>query len=201
MPTTPTAARVAVWRQLKKMGAVYLQQSACVFPELTRIRRELQPILMKIAMSDGRYHLLPLRSLPDAEHAKLIAEFQDQSAKQFQEIIDNCEINFQKEIDFETFRGNFTYEEAEEIRLEFEKIVNWFEGVSERDWFQATNKDEAQEWLNRCEALLEGFEEKVFQFQADADKDPFATTRPVPRHRKIRALPGGRSAMDVAGGG
>ena len=27
-----------------------------------------------------------------------------------------------KEIEFETFRKNFTYEEAEEIRAEFEKI-------------------------------------------------------------------------------
>ncbi|MGH7922085.1 MAG: Chromate resistance protein ChrB, partial [Candidatus Dormibacteraceae bacterium] len=32
MPARPTSHRVTVWRQLKKTGAVYLQQSVCVFP-------------------------------------------------------------------------------------------------------------------------------------------------------------------------
>ena len=50
-------------------------------------------------------------------------EFQHQSARHYHEIIENCEVNFQKEIEFESFRGNYTYEEAEEIRIEFDKIV------------------------------------------------------------------------------
>ena len=162
----PTSARVAVWSQLKKVGAVYLQQSVCVFPDSPKTRRELQPILAKIEASAGSFHLLPLRSLPEAERAKLVTEFQSQSARQFQEIIENCEVNFQKEIEFETFRGNFTYEEAEEIRIEFEKIVGWFEAVTARDWFRACNREEARGWLTRCEALLESFEAKVFEIPA-----------------------------------
>jgi hypothetical protein len=172
MPAKPTSARVAVWRQLKKAGAVYLQQSVCVFPDTARIRRELQPILTKIDASSGSFHLLPLRSLPVSEQDKLVREFQSQSGKQYQEIIENCEINFQKEVEFESFRGNFTYEEAEEIRIEFDKIVRWFATVAERDWFGASNALEARQWLDRCEKLLEGFEEKVFQVQSADDAVP-----------------------------
>jgi hypothetical protein len=167
MPAKPTSARVAVWRRLKKAGAVYLQQSVCVFPDTPPMRRELQPILAKIDASSGSFHLLPLRSLSASEQEKLVEQFQAQSSKQFQEIIENCEINFQKEIEFESFRGNFTYEEAEEIRIEFEKIVRWYAAVEERDWFGASNAQEAREWIDRCEKLLEGFEEKVFQVQSD----------------------------------
>lgn len=166
MPTKPTSARVAVWRQLKKVGAVYLQQSVCTFTDTAHIRRDLDPILEKIVASAGEFHLLPLRRLPATEQAKLVAEFQSQTAKHYQEIVENCEVNFQKEIEFETFRQNFTYEEAEEIRIEFEKIVNWFDRVSNRDWFSAPNRDKAKEWLARCEKLLEGFEERVFEVQA-----------------------------------
>ncbi len=172
MPAKPTSARVAVWRQLKKAGAVYLQQSVCVFPDTARIRRELQPILTKIDSSAGSYYLLPLRSLPASEQDKLVKEFQSQSGKQFQEIVENCEVNFQKEVEFESFRGNFTYEEAEEIRIEFEKIVRWYATVAERDWFGAPNAQEARQWIDRCETLLEGFEEKVFQLQASEDGKP-----------------------------
>ena len=32
VPTQPSAARVAVWRELKRLGALYLQQSVCVMP-------------------------------------------------------------------------------------------------------------------------------------------------------------------------
>ena len=181
MPARPTGARVAVWRSLKKVGAVYLQQSVCVFPDTVRMRRDLQPILARIQTSGGSYHLLPLRSLPSSEHEKVVTEFREQSAKQFQEIIENCEVNFQKEIEFETFRENFTYEEAEEERIEFEKIVAWFKAVSERDWFGAPNRDEAQLWIVRSEKLLEEFEERVFQAQSEAGES--SPTR-LSRHRR-----------------
>lgn len=198
MPVKPTAARVAVWRQLKKVGAVYLQQSVCVFPEAARIRKELDPILGKIVASAGMFHLLPLRRLPAQEQAKLVAQFQDQAAKHYQEIIENCEINFQKEIEFESFRQNFTYEEAEEIRIEFEKIVNWFDRVSERDWFTAPNRKEAKKWLTRCEKLLEQFEERVFEVQARVAEAGTSIPRRSARRRKLRALQGSAAPTEVA---
>lgn len=165
MPAKPTAPRVAVWRQLKKIGAIYLQQSVCVFPDHRHLRRELAPILERISGAGGEFHLLRLRTLEEAEGAKLIQQFQEQTSNHYQEIIENCEVNFMKEIEFETFRRNFTYEEAEEIRAEFEKIGAWYERVVKRDWFGAPNRDDAKEWLNRCEKTLEEFESRVFERQ------------------------------------
>jgi hypothetical protein len=166
MPAKPTAGRVAVWRNLKKMGAVYLQDSVCVVPDTAALRRELAPVLERIEESDGRYHLLPIRKLPPAEEQKLVDLFVEQTAQHYSEIVENCEVNFVKEIEFERFRQNFTYEEAEEIRMEFEKIVTWFTRVDERDFFGAGNRDEAKEWLDRCERLLEEFEATVFELNA-----------------------------------
>jgi hypothetical protein len=165
MPTKPTAGRVAVWRSLKKAGAVYLQDSACVLPDTEAIRAELDPVLRRIDESDGSYHLLPLAKLPEEEDAKLVQLFVDQTTKHYAEIVEDCEVNFVKEIEFENFRENFTYEEAEEIRMEYEKICTWFDRVQERDWFGAPNEGEAREWLRRCESLLDEFEAKVFELQ------------------------------------
>lgn len=165
MPAKPTAARVAVWRQLKKIGSIYLQQSVCVFPDNSTLRKDLAPILQRIADGKGEFHLLPLRSLDATESSKLIQQFQAQTSNHYQEIIENCEVNFTKEIEFETFRKNFTYEEAEEIRAEFEKISVWYERVLGRDWFGAPNQAPAKEWLKRCETMLEEFEARVFERQ------------------------------------
>jgi len=171
MPAKPTSGRVAVWRNLKKTGAVYLQDSVCVIPDTVAQRRELAAVLGRIDDGGGRYHLLPLRKLPPEEEAKLLSLFSAQSAQHYREIVENCEVNFVKEIEFEHFRRNYTYEEAEEIRMEFDKICTWFDRVEERDWFGAPNHDEARDWLRRCEALLEEFEAKVFELNAtDADE-------------------------------
>ena len=182
MPTKPTAGRVAVWRQLKKIGSIYLQQSVCVFPDNAELRRELAPILQRIEQAGGEFHLLPLRRLDADEEAKLINRFLEQTASHYREIVENCEINFTKEIEFETYRKNFTYEEAEEIRSEFEKICAWFERVRHRDWFGAPNEAEARGWLQRCEHMLEEFEAKVYDAQEEGGPgDP--SVRPATRRR------------------
>jgi hypothetical protein len=183
MPPKPTAGRVAVWRNLKKAGAVYLQDSVCVVPDTEAMRGELDQVLERIDQGGGRYHLLPLDELPAEEDEKLVALFVDQTAKHYAEIIEDCEVNFVKEIEFENFRENFTYEEAEEIRMEFEKICTWFDRVQERDWFGAPNVDQARDWLRRCETLLEEFEAKVFELHEGDER----TAGSAAGH--LRALP------------
>lgn len=172
MPTKPTAGRVAAWRSLKKIGAVYLQDSVCVLPDTVPLRRELGPVLERIDADGGRYHMLPLRKLPSEEEHKLLALFRAQSAQHYREIVENCEVNFVKEVEFEHFRRNYTYEEAEEIRMEFDKICTWFRRVEERDWFGAPDREEARAWLRRCEVLLEEFEARVFELNATDGEVP-----------------------------
>jgi hypothetical protein len=196
VPAKPTAGRVAVWRQLKKVGAIYLQQSVCTFPDIPAVRHDLAPILARIDDAAGEYHLLPLRKLDQGEEAKLVKQFVDQTATHYEEIIENCEVNFTKEIEFETFRKNFTYEEAEEIRLEFEKIRTWFERVNQRDWFGAPNRKEALEWLGRCEGLLEDFEAKVFDLHDKAAGN--MNRRPIKRRTRRRPSTTGVNKAAIA---
>jgi hypothetical protein len=199
MPAKPTAGRVAVWRQLKKIGAIYLQQSVCVFPANSEVRRDLDSVLQRITDAAGEFHLLPLRKLDSAEERKLIQQFQDQTSNHYEEIIENCEVNFTKEIEFETFRKNFTYEEAEEIRAEFEKIGAWFDRVRRRDWFGAPNMGRAKEWLERCEKLLEEFEARVFAAQEPAGSGIAAAPLRRRRHRP-RVISGLTAGARAAGG-
>lgn len=162
VPSQPSAARVSIWRELKRMGALYLQQSVCILPQQEALLAALQKIADRVGELHGSYHLLPLQDLPDEEEAKIVNGFLAQSNLQYDEIIENCEVNFMKEIEFETFRQNFTYAEAEEIRQELDKIRRWYDRVVERDWFGAAQRELALSSIERGEKLLEEFEEKVF---------------------------------------
>lgn len=178
VPTQPAAARVSVWRELKRLGALYLQQSVCVVPGVPTMRAQLERIIARITALEGTYHLLPIRSLPPEEETKIIEGFKAQSNIQYEEIIENCEVNFTKEIEFETFRQNFTYAEAEEIRHDLDKIHRWYDRVVERDWFDASKREETLRCIERCEALLEGFEEKVFAAQQAEQADEASPAGP-----------------------
>ncbi|MDB5074806.1 MAG: hypothetical protein JWO42_985 [Chloroflexi bacterium] len=172
VPSQPSAARVGVWRELKRMGALYLQQSVCIFPDVKTLRAPLQGITERISALGGTFHLLPLRSLPLEEETKIVEGFLAQSTQQYDEIIENCEVNFTKEIEFETFRQNFTYAEAEEIRQDLDKMKRWYERVVARDWYEAARREDAAAWIERRERLLEEFEEKVFARHQASEYEP-----------------------------
>jgi hypothetical protein len=180
VPSQPSGARVAVWRELKKMGALYLQQSVCILPERESLLATLQKITERITEQGGNFHLLPINTLPEDEEEKIVDGFIAQSNLQYDEIIENCDVNFSKEIEFETFRQNFTYAEAEEIGQELDKIRRWYDRVVERDWFGAARREEAQKSIARCAQQLEEFEEKVFLKQ-EADESGHA---PVEEDKK-----------------
>ena len=101
-----------VFKQLAARADVLLENFKLGLPSHSEVRRDLAPILDRIVDAAGEFHLLSLRKLDPAEEGKLIKQFQDQTSDHYQEIIENCEVNFTKEIEFETFRWNFTYEEA-----------------------------------------------------------------------------------------
>jgi hypothetical protein len=172
MPSQPSAARVSVWRELKRSGGLYLQQSVCILPQTEALEATMQKIIERINEYDGTYHYLHLTNLPEQEEEKIVNGFIVQSNLQYDEIIEDCEVNFKKEIEFEIFRQNFTYAEAEEIRQNLDKIHRWYERVIERDWFGAGRRDAAWKSIEQSEQLLEGFEEKVFlQQEVDESND------------------------------
>src|SRR5436309_11464369 len=171
VPTEPASKRVAVWRDLKRLGALYLQQCVCIFPDLPDLTSEVNQVATKIPALGGETFLLDVPRLQPEDEARIIEAFRVQRANEYAEIVEECETKFVKEIEFERFRQNYTFEEAEEIEQDLEKIRRWFERVRERDWFKAERRDEVEAWLTRCQTLLAGFEEEVYRRQGAGGLD------------------------------
>jgi hypothetical protein len=157
VPTEPSSTRVGVWRDLKRIGAHYLQQCVCVVPCRPDLKLAIEGVREKIARLGGSSNLFEVPNLAPDDEASLIGGFRDLVAKQYAEIVEECETKFVKEIEFETFRQNYTFAEAEEIEQDLEKIRRWFARVCERDWFESPGRREVETWIGRCAELLEGF--------------------------------------------
>jgi len=182
VPTEPASKRVAVWRDLKRLGALYLQQCVCIFPAITTLTAEVDEVAAKIPALGGETFLLEVPRLQPEDEARIVEAFRAQRTNEYAEIIEECETKFVKEIEFEHFRQNYTFEEAEEIEQDLDKIRRWFDRVRDRDWFEADRRDEVEAWLSRCQALLSGFEEEVYRRQS-ADGGPEVTSPEEPDER------------------
>lgn len=180
VPPAASSVRVSVWRRLKKLGAVYLQQAVCAVPDVLHFHEQVTPILDQIKHAGGTYHLLPLRDLPADERSKLTQLFRAQTAKQYREIQENCEVDFSKEIEFELFRGNLSYEEAEEIRSDFDKIKGWYRQVRVRDLFGAPGRRDAVRSIAAAARRLRDFERRVYQAQAESLSESESDLAPDP---------------------
>lgn len=183
VPPEPSSNRVSVWRDLKRVGALYLQQCVCVVPRQEQLRSAIDAVREKITRLGGSSNLFEVGALAAEEELALISGFQDLSAKQYAEIVEECETKFVKEIEFERFRQNFSFAEAEEIDQDLDKIRRWFTQVQERDWFQATGRADVEAWISRCAEMLDGFYDEVHARAAAQPSSPDAPEmeRDVPR--------------------
>jgi uncharacterized protein YdbL (DUF1318 family) len=160
VPTEPTRHRAAVWRRLRTMGAVYLQNSVAVVPKSPARERALRTLRNEIVEKmDGKAYLLTSSAL--AGEQDLVATINAARDDEYEEILDKCR-DFHAEIDKESARQHFTYGELEENEEDLHKLERWFAKVVARDALGAGKRPEVQDALVGCARALEGFAAEVY---------------------------------------
>ncbi|WP_369407237.1 Chromate resistance protein ChrB [Microtetraspora malaysiensis] len=81
-----------------------------------------------------------------------------------------AEVEGREHHSLESFRENYTFEEAEEIRQDLEKLRRWLRKVEGRDWMSAPGRELANEKVAECERLLDQFEADVYERVGDPGK-------------------------------
>jgi hypothetical protein len=170
VPSEPSSNRISIWRELKRLGAYYPQQAVCILPGRSRIRSKIDEIRIRVADMGGTDTYLEIPYVPEDQHNELVAIFLDLAGRQYGEITEECESRFVKQIEFARFRDNYTFEEAEEIRQDLNKIQHWFDDVSARDWFECPDRAGAERRIKECAVLLEAFEADVYTRTEGSDQ-------------------------------
>jgi len=192
VPTEPAGRRVTIWRDFKRLGALYLQQCVCILPRRDDVSVEIDRIIAKLVAMEGEFTRFDLPPLPLADEAKIVASFRTLRDKEYAEIVEECATKFVREIEFERFRANYTFEEAEEIGQDLEKIRRWFKRIEDRDWFQADGRQTVETWIERCQTLLDDFEQDVYRLNgddADTNLGPAVSSLPFPQVGSIAPPP------------
>ena len=164
VPAQPSTQRVYVWRKLKGLGALYLQQSVCLLPQRKDLQNHLEELKADIIAGSGEADLLTIWIDEPEQNAMLIERFQQQADQEYQEFLGQCR-DFHSELSEERKIGNLTFAELEENEAELNKLRSWLPKIRDRDLFDTPKYSQATEALKACELDFQLFTEQVYDAQ------------------------------------
>lgn len=161
IPSEPTRLRAAVWRRLKNLGAVYLQNSVAAAPRTPHSERTLRTLRKEIVETmGGKAYLISTSSIiGDAELVELYNAARDD---EYEEILDKCH-DFHVGLAKEVAEKHFTYGELEENEEDLAKLQGWYEKVRIRDVLGAVRAMEVAVALGQCAKAQEDFAAQVYE--------------------------------------
>ncbi len=182
--------RVFVWRKLRGLGALYVQQSACLLPDRPEVRRQLQRLLHRVAREGGQGRLLRLRLVDEDERRAVVAELQAARDAEYADLLERLP-SFFAELEMETARGRASYVEVEESEADLTRFRNWAKKIEQRDYFGAPLRAAVRMELGRAAEALSAFEaaalaaESAPYLAAVADQDTVTPPSSAPRLRAV----------------
>lgn len=161
VPSDTSRHRVAVWRELRRIGAVSPQQAVWVLPDRPPARRALERVQELVANAGGEVVLLKGEALDDATAQRLENLYVDAREEEYSEFLVECG-RFLKEIQKEIAKGKLTPAELDEEEQSYERLVRWHRDIVGRAMFETASAPAAERRLKNCEDALADYAERVF---------------------------------------
>ena len=141
LPTNRNTERVAVWRRLKKMGAVQIKTSTYLLPDEPAQYEQFQWLAKQIRDYGGDSTLVRAHEIEGLTKERVIAIFNDARAKDYGELRKSLQsfIARQKKMD------------TEEAGLELERLTRRFREVRAVDFFDSPRGHDVAMLLRRAE--------------------------------------------------
>jgi hypothetical protein len=147
LPREPSRYRVAVWRKLKDLGALYLQDGAAALPEDAATREQLE--WLQLRESGGEATLWEALPNTIAEDRDLVEEFRASREAAYRALIEAAE---------RLRRRAALGSDGAPLVEELEKIEREFRAERRRDYFRSPLRKEAAESLRTARRVLKGGE-------------------------------------------
>lgn len=147
LPREPSRHRVAVWRKLKALGALYLQDGAAALPEKAVTREQLEWLQLRVREAGGQATLWEAQPNTVSEGRELVEAFRSSREEAYKTITTRAERVRRKA---ELGGGEALWEELGKLERELRS-------ERKRDYFRSPLRKEASEALKAARrAVREG---------------------------------------------
>nr|WP_166639476.1 Chromate resistance protein ChrB [Amycolatopsis sp. SID8362] len=167
----PDSLRVQVWRKLRSLGALYLQQSVCLLPARPPVVREIRRLADRVRHQGGTARVLPMAFTAPGEEDAVIAELNAARDTEYAEVLERLP-SLRQELADEQARGNATYAEVEESEADLQRFRTWLDKIAARDYFDAPTGRTARDAVEQAATELAAFEEAALHAEAPDQAAP-----------------------------
>ncbi len=145
IPREPSRHRVAVWRKLRDLGAIYLQDGVAALPEDAVTREQLEWLQLRVREAGGEATLWEARPGTVAEEAELVGAFRASREEAYRAIVDEADRVRRK-----AAMG------AGALMQQLSKLEREFRAERRRDYFRSPLRTEAAAALKAARQAVRG---------------------------------------------
>jgi hypothetical protein len=162
LPSNDSRARVAVWREMRRSGALHVQQSVVAVPDSEPFTPDVERLRAVLRDVGGELTVLRSEALDGGDDARLLAAWNEARDAEYRELAGEC-AKFLAEIDHEFEIEKFTDAELDEEEAELDKLQRWHERIDRRDVHGAPGGAAAVSALREAEQALARYSAAVFE--------------------------------------
>jgi hypothetical protein len=154
--------RVQVWRKLRSLGALYLQQSVCLLPARAEVMREVRRLADRVHHQGGNSRVLRMSFADPADEQAVVDELNAARDAEYAEVLERLPA-LRQELADERARGRLTYAEVEESEADLDRFRAWLAKIAARDYFTALGGEAARAAVDDAAAELAVFEDAALR--------------------------------------
>ena len=162
LPSSDSRARVAVWRELRRSGALHLQQSVVAVPDADAFANVVDQLRAVIADVGGQVTVLHTVPAHGDDQQRIVEAWNSARDAEYRELAGEC-AKFLAEIDHEFEIQKFTLAELDEEEAELDKLQRWRQRIDTRDIHDAPGAPPAARATQEAAAALERYSAAVFE--------------------------------------
>jgi hypothetical protein len=162
LPSDSSSARVAVWREVRRSGALPLHRAFVAFPDDDSFRRPVERFRELVAEVGGETLALRAEPAGDLDAHTLTEAWNAARDAEYAELAAEC-AKFLDEIDHEFAIEKFTLAELDEEEAEQDKLARWHERIAARDVHRAPGGPPATRALGEARAALKRYTAAVYE--------------------------------------
>jgi hypothetical protein len=181
LPADPSRHRVAVWRELRKAGAVPVSAGVWALPAGSTFQPAVDRAGDLCRNGGGTFAVIDASPRDDASTAMIRDAFAAARIDEWAEFDADCG-KFEREIDKEIAKQKFTFGELEEEEQSLERLRRWYRDLKKRDVLDLPEAKSAEQRLHGCIEILDGYAEQVYRVMREttpAIDTPPASSRPA----------------------
>jgi len=154
VPASPTSKRAAVWREVKRLGALYLRDGVCALPDTAAARADLEALAGRVQELGGQSTVVWNADLSPATAEALRGALIRSRQAEYAEVSEAA-AELLQHVREEAAHHAFDRSARASIAGDLGRLQRWLEQTVARDYLQVGDPTPVRTLLAACRAELE----------------------------------------------